>query len=314
MSHLLSRIHEVIAGYLEDCRVRRGLSDSTLLAYRSDLRDFAAYLHREVIVGRTTEQVVRDYASHLLVDRGLKASTVKRRMATVTGIFSCAEANGILEHGAVKAISFPIRLPRRLPRTLEPGEMSALINRSWREGSGDTNRRDYHALMMQFVVLALFTTGIRVTELTSAAISDVGLADSSFRVKGKGNRERLVYITGELANQTLRSYLERRRDYATDDQLLCRLNGKRISSQYVRRSLRALARRAGITKPVTPHMLRHTAATQLLEAGVDIRFVQRLLGHASILTTQIYADVRDDSLRKVVSSADTVSRLSPVLI
>ncbi len=163
---------------------------------------------------------------------------------------------------------------------------------------------------MAFAITLLFTTGLRVGELVAISVNDVSQSDGVIQVRGKGNRERQVFILKGEASTILASFLRRRQGLATEcENLLVRADGQRISSQYVRRRLQRIAIDAGIDRRITPHMLRHTAATQLLEAGVDIRFVQRLLGHTSILTTQLYTEVRDVALRKRVEKADTLGRL-----
>lgn len=141
-------------------------------------------------------------------------------------------------------------------------------------------------------------------------MQDVDIIDSSILVRGKGNKERRVFLTGKAANTCLSAYLNSREQrLAITERLLISENGLTITPQGLRRQLAALAKSARIERRVTPHMLRHTAATQLIEAGVDIRFVQKLLGHASIATTQIYTQVSDTSLRDTMLRADTLSRV-----
>jgi integrase/recombinase XerD len=138
----------------------------------------------------------------------------------------------------------------------------------------------------------------------------MNLADGSILVRGKGNRERRVYLSGQLARQVLDQYLFfRTRIAGCSNALLVDSDGAPLTPQHFRRRLATLCKRAQIKRHITPHMLRHTAATQLIEAGVDIRFVQKLLGHASIATTQIYTQVSDVSLRNTLEKANTFERL-----
>jgi len=155
----------------------------------------------------------------------------------------------------------------------------------------------------------LFATGIRISELVSIPLQNASVSDASILVRGKGNRERRVYLSSGQAAKVLTDYWERRKSIPGADWLFVRENGCRITSQYIRSRLRAVATSAGIARRVTPHMLRHSAATQLLEAGVDIRVVQRLLGHSSIATTQIYTQVTDAVLRTKLDDANTLGRL-----
>jgi integrase/recombinase XerD len=164
---------------------------------------------------------------------------------------------------------------------------------------------------MQFVLTTLLTTGIRIGELVSATRRDLSSADGVLHIKGKGDRERKVYLPGRQAHASMNAFLARRdRIRQAEDALLVTAEGFPVTSQQIRRRLKSLASFAGITRRVTPHMLRHTAATQLLEAGVDIRYVQRLLGHASIATTEIYTHVRDVALRDQLIRANTLGRIT----
>ena len=155
----------------------------------------------------------------------------------------------------------------------------------------------------------LFATGIRVGELASARLGDVDLDRRSLRVVGKGDRERQVFLPDGRAGALVERHVRERRERLPGDAPLIGPATVGPTTAAIRASVRALANEAGIKTSVTPHMLRHTAATFLLEAGMDIRFVQRLLGHRSILTTQLYTHVSDAALRAAVSSADIWGRL-----
>ena len=170
--------------------------------------------------------------------------------------------------------------------------------------------RDHAGTLLHFVVICLFATGLRVGELATVALAEIDAAEGSILVRGKGNRERRVFLPGAEAAAALRRYLDSRRAIPSPlDRLLVTLSGTAISAQHLRRRITTLAENAGLTRRVTPHMLRHTAATQLIEAGVDIRFVQKLLGHASIATTQIYTQVSDTSLKATMERADTLGKV-----
>jgi len=163
---------------------------------------------------------------------------------------------------------------------------------------------------MHFIIVVLFVSGLRIGELTGVHLYDVQEGEGIILVRGKGNRERRIYLSGPDARELLSQYLRTRKQIKSDAELLLiSSEGTPITPQQVRRRLATLAKRASITRHVTPHMLRHTAATQLIEAGVDIRFVQKLLGHASIATTQIYTQVSDSSLRATLEQADTLGRI-----
>lgn len=295
--------------FLEHGNAIRALSDLTLHAYRADLNDFATHVGSETGVGSVSRDCIRGYAQAQL-DRGLKATTLRRRIATLKLLFNWLEREELLPLSIFHRLDLAIRTPRTLPRALESHEIGALLKRSELELRGALAGTP-DAALTHFAVVTLFTTGLRISELITARVGDVSLVDASIRVSGKGNRERSVYLPGKQASRVLGQYLKRRSQVSTCSPfLLVRPDGQPMSAQLLRRRLRALAERAGLQRRVTPHMLRHTAATQLLEAGVDIRFVQRLLGHSSIATTQIYAEVRDVALRSRLLSANTLARVT----
>jgi site-specific recombinase XerD len=226
-------------------------------------------------------------------------------------LFRWLEREGLVPLSVFHRLDLAIRLPRRLPRALEAEEMRCLLRAARRRQNLSEHRPlSYERLLLHFIVVTLFTTGVRVSELVSVRIDDVSYRDGTIQVRGKGNRERRVYLPGRQALNLLSRFLERRwRITSTSRHLLVDARGRPITPQHVRKTLRALGQRAGLSRRITPHMLRHTAATQLLEAGVDTRFVQRLLGHASIATTQIYTQVRDTALQTTLARANTLARL-----
>lgn len=292
--------------FLEHCRVAKCLSPHTLRAYRLDLALFTSHIGADSDVTTVDRDAIRDYARVLLDVHRFKPATVRRRIATLRAFFRWLERENIVELSAFHGLDIPIRMPRRLPRALTSDEMRLLL-RSCCLGKDAA----YESLLMRFTIVMLFTTGVRVGELVAVQLSDVSDTDGMIHVRGKGARERRVFVGGPEAMALMRRYLRaRRRMPPVSSQLLIWRRGDAITAPQVRRRLGRLARQCGIRRHVTPHMLRHTAATQLLEAGVDIRFVQRLLGHTSIATTQLYAEVRDEALRARLARANTFGRLA----
>lgn len=297
------------AGYfLTHCRTAKVLSPHSLRAYETDLQHAQSKLGAETIVSEIDRNVLRQYAGGMLHEEMLKEASVRRRIATLKQLFKWLEREEYLEVNPFHRLDMTIRLPRRLPRALTPSEIRQLIEAAGRE----IELRNTHAArLMHFAIVALFVSGLRVGELAGIRVQDVDVVEGTIRVRGKGNRERQVYLLGGDAKLIFEKYLEAKGRISTDcDALLVSDEGTPVSPQYIRRRLLKLAKRAGISRHVTPHMLRHTAATQLIEAGVDIRFVQKLLGHASIATTQIYTQVSDSSLRATLEQANTLGRLA----
>jgi site-specific recombinase XerD len=280
--------------FLRFCDQEKHLSENTLRAYRQDAAEFGAFLGNTSLIDCDGSTIL-NYVAHLGAERALAPATVKRRVAFVRAMFGWLERKGALPGSPFRAIELRMRMPSRLPRSLASGELKALLVEASRAPQA-----------IRIAILLLFTTGIRVGELAGLNLASLSLTDGTLRVFGKGARERQVFITNSSVRRELTSYLRtQRRGAVLSSPLLVDGQGVRLSAAVIRGRLRKTAQAAGIERRITPHMLRHTAATALLEAGVDIRFVQRLLGHQSIATTQLYTHVRDEVLRRVVVAADT---------
>jgi integrase/recombinase XerD len=167
-----------------------------------------------------------------------------------------------------------------------------------------------HESTTLLAVALMVATGVRVHEVVGFRHQDIDLSGRAIRLVGKGRRERQVFLTNDWITDLTESYLQARSKLdLPHSRLLFNLHYEPLTTAAMRSRLAKAARAAGITQHVTPHMLRHTAATQLIEAGVDIRYIQRLLGHASLSTTEIYTHVSDRALKRVVSEADVLGRL-----
>lgn len=291
-------LNEAGEAYLRHCQLERHLSSNTLAAYRQDISELIAHFGLIEVVAVTGDALVT-YADHLSKRRGLAPATVKRRLVCARGLFRWLTRTGALSADPFGGTEIRVRIPDRLPRCLATDEMARLA-RAADDASATT----------RLATLLLFATGMRVGELVSVRLADIDLDRDVIGIVGKGNRQRQVVIPNESLKDAIREYA---RTYHADDRASERFlrepNGRSLTTAAIRTRLRRLAKAAGLVRTVTPHMLRHTAATELLEAGVDIRFVQRLLGHRSILTTQIYTHVSDIALRTAVRGADLFGRL-----
>lgn len=299
-------LREAVERFLDYCYISKTLSHHTLRAYRIDLAHAVKRLGETAQVGTTSRESLRSYIGHMLREEGFAEATVKRRVATLKQLFKWLEREELVEISPFHRLDVTVRLPHRLPRALSTEDMRKLLVRSnWEMETGD-----FAALTLHFAIVIMFVSGLRVGELTSLRVDDLSVGTAGFLVHGKGNRERHVFLSGKDAKALLKVYLKRRGPIgSTSDRLLIGVKGAAWTPQHLRRRLGALAKRANTSRPVTPHMIRHTAATQLIEAGVDIRFVQKLLGHASIATTQIYTQVSDNSLRSTLEKANTLERV-----
>ena len=280
------------------CDIERGLSSHTVSAYRHDLHQYRIFLPSDAEVEQALDvKNLKGFLNDMRSRRGLSLGTIRRRLACLKGLASFA-SDRLSIVNPFNDWKPRIKRPRRLPRALTRGDVSLLVSRS----------EDPIELETTFAVLALGATGLRVSELCSIRVCDVSDDGTAIRVTGKGSRDRYVYLVHpSLVAELVSRKRERSAVAGRDAFVLTNSRGDPMRPQTLRRRLHQLASSAGMERRVTPHMLRHTAATLLLEQGADIRFVQRLLGHSSIATTELYTHVTDEALRSVVRQADTIS-------
>jgi site-specific recombinase XerD len=286
-----------IDAYLEHCRVVRRLSDHTVSAYENDLTQFSVSLPRRPL----TSTIVRDRLTKMAEDPKWAPTTVRRKIASVRAFLRAIdEPMAIQAFGSWK---LKIRVPMRLPKAIAKSTLTALLQsaRTLNAPSAVDDSTTYVCLSL------LASTGLRVSELCAVSLCDVRPGTGEIAVLGKGSRERVAIIANQRVRKLLADYihgLPHRDERSTP--LFRNRRGRRLTPQCLRLRLHALCKSSPVGQRVTPHMLRHTAATLLLEGGVDIRFVQRLLGHASIATTQIYTHVSDTALRSALERADVM--------
>jgi integrase/recombinase XerD len=279
--------------YLDFLLVEKGLAAKTLEAYGDDLvrfLDFARGHGTRELVGVDSAMVLR-YLIHLR-EAGLSARSRARHLISLRGLFRHLVHENVIQQNPAAVVDLP-KIGLKLPDVLSVADVKALLAAP--DTAKATGLRD--AAMLEL----LYAAGLRVSELIKVACLDVNLEAGFIRVVGKGGKERLVPI-GAHAQQKLRRYLEQGRPRQlkglTSVTLFVAHRGRPMTRQGFWKLLRRHAATAGIVKPVTPHSLRHSFATHLLEGGADLRVVQELLGHADISTTQIYTHVARQQLKE----------------
>ena len=292
---------EHVRDYLDDARRRRGLSDNTLRAYQADLAHFTAYLGG---VRRALKARIKAYPAHLSDVCDLSARSARRRVVAVNGFLDWLKtARGVKAPARPEAPSLrrvANVLPRTAPRALLPRLSHMPAGPVAAPGPMVAEPADGAALVFPLML----ATGLRVGETCALRPCDFDVWSGALRVRGKGARERTVFVVNaRLAGALARHAEARARLEGPGCALFLNAAGRPLTPANVRLRLRRLAEAAGAGR-VTPHMLRHTSATLHLERGVDIRFVQRLLGHASIATTEIYAHVADEALKEAMKKGD----------
>jgi integrase/recombinase XerD len=291
------RLQSACELFLSHCRSATNLSEHTLRAYAGDLKHAQGHIGRHRMLGRIDKECLRKYIGKMRNELALSESTIKRRIACMKLLFGWARQEAILKTNPFDTLNEKIRLPRRLPRSIDSVDCRDLKKAVIDAANG--GRLDDHC--SRVAVSLLIETGIRVGELSKIKVEDVSIADRSIRIHGKGNRQRLVYLLSRDALDAVSKLLRmRERSGVRDSNLMVRENGKVMTPQVIRKILREFREMAGIKRHITPHMLRHTCATRWIESGLDIRFVQKLLGHHSISTTEIYTHVSDKSLKEAL--------------
>lgn len=298
------RLDAVIPAFLSHCESERRLAPLTIEAYSADLDDFGRHVGLHAAIEDISEENLKDYLVALNTTRALSIATVRRRFATLKGLFKWAAVQHAFANPFV-SWSPKLKRPKRLPRALHRPELSALM-----EKAESRARRSVISNITLLAVALIAATGLRVSETCALALEDVTPDGAIIRVKGKGARDRIVYVSNAWLLEKLASWRTVRAKTAKpSDPLFVNRAGRALTPPAFRGRLRRLTTTS--ERRVTPHMLRHTAATLLIEAGVDIRIVQRLLGHASIATTEIYTHVADELLRRSLAQADVISAVAP---
>ncbi len=280
-----------VAEYLEALQTERGASPNTLSAYRRDLSGFARFLtrRRAAIESVGPEQVARYLLG--LRQAGLGARSVARHVSAVRGLYRFLTREGRLARDPTEHLEAP-RPPRRLPRTLSPQDAAALVESP--PAGSPMGVRDRALLEL------LYATGMRASECLALRIEDVNLTAGYVICTGKGDRQRLVPVGAQALHwvraylATARPALAKRLDPGT---LFVNHGGRRLSRQGLWGIIKKAARRAGVRAGVSPHTLRHSFASHLLERGADLRSIQVMLGHADISTTQIYTHLPSSAVR-----------------
>ena len=301
-------------GYLDHLTVERGLAGNTLSSYRRDLDRYLAALAAAGVteLAEVTERHITAYLARLREGDPdhppLSAASAARAVSAIRGLHRFAQREGLTSDDASREVAPPAP-PRRLPKALEVAEVERLLAVAGTE-PGPRGLRD--RALLEF----LYATGARISEAVGAGVDDVDLADGAAVLHGKGGKTRLVPV-GEFAVAALRSWLTSGRPELAargrgGPALFLNARGGRLSRQGAWLILRDAAARAGLSltgpRGVSPHTLRHSFATHLLDGGADIRVVQELLGHASVTTTQVYTLVTVDRLREVYATSHPRAR------
>jgi len=284
-----------IDDFLNFLTVEKGYSKNTIDAYRNDLSQFAKFSERQGL--DDWKQVTKDHLIAFILDmkeREYSSSTVARKVAAVRAFLHFLVSEDVLSEDPSANLDSP-SVTKRLPRPISQKNVKLLL------AAPDTEKSD-RGIRDKALLELLYATGMRVTEVVSLDVNDVNLASSTVRCLGKGAKERSIPIYPSAA-EALEAYLEKGRQALIKDPeekaLFVNHRGERLTRQGLWLIIKRYVKQIGISDLVTPHTLRHSFATHMLDGGADLRNVQKLLGHANISTTQVYTQVSNKHLREV---------------
>jgi integrase/recombinase XerD len=300
----------VARSYLDHLAVERGAAANTLASYRRDLRRYVEYLQQHAVasIAEVDAAVLGGFLAHLRsgddTHPPLSATSSARAVVAVRGLHRFALRDGLVDVDVSREVKPPTP-PRRLPKAISADDVERLL-----DAAGYA--RTPLAIRDRALLETLYATGARISEAVGLAVDDLDLAERTVLLAGKGGKQRRVPL-GSFAARALEAYLVQVRPGlvvlgAGTAQLFLNARGGPLSRQSAWLVLRAAAERAGLASGISPHTLRHSFATHLMDGGADVRVVQELLGHSSVTTTQIYTLVTVDRLREVYSTAHPRAR------
>ena len=306
-------ISRQIDSYLRHLTVERGMSKNTLAAYRRDLNRYEEYLTERGVssVETISELIVGDFGIALTAKWGLAATSVARVLSGVRGFHRYLMIEGVTHNDNAARVK-PPKPPRRLPKAITVAQIEALLASSGPEANDEEAMAlDPIKVRDRAILELLYATGARVSEVVSLDIDDL-VDPTMVRLFGKGSKERIVPV-GSYAQRAVEAYLVRVRPLLAKlgkgtPAVFLNQRGSRLSRQSIWQIISDAAAKAKLSTEVSPHTLRHSFATHLLEGGADVRVVQELLGHSSVATTQIYTLITVDALREVYSTAHPRAR------
>ncbi len=289
--------------YLIACNSLKGLSDLTLKAYKIDLKQFCDFMN-----GRDgfNKNELNSYIN--MLHSLYKPKSAKRKIACVKAFYRYMEIEDIIDSNPFHKIIIKYKEPIKLPRTIPLNCIQDMLTYAYKQHSIAVTKHQKEVTLRNIVVLELlFSTGMRVSEVSNLKISAVNLGENTIRIFGKGSKERIMCISKYLS-KTIRNYLVSRSQKA--DYLLVNRLGNRLSEQSIRYMVNDYANAVGAPLHITPHMFRHTFATELHNEDVDIRYIQQFLGHSSIATTQIYTHISTSKTREILESKHPRNRMN----
>ena len=305
----MSNHTDLVDTYLDYCSKQKRLDAKTIRAYRTDLEQLKTVIELTDPDAISTEEL-ESYIQTLHTK--YKPRTAKRKIASIKAFFSFLEHKNVLSQNPCHRLDSRFREPAVLPRTIPLHTLEQLLSAIyWEVTHAKTSYRRRNALRDAAICELLFATGVRISELCSLSSCDIDFKDNVILIFGKGAKERRIHIGNKQVTDILQKYKESYREEISQcGKFFANQHGRPFSDQSVRRMLNRYVKLSDIAQHITPHMFRHTFATSLLDSDVDIRYIQEILGHSSIHTTEIYTHVSMAKQKDILGTKNPRNQLA----
>lgn len=300
------KIDKLLGDFLFHCKFEKNLNPKTITAYTMDIEQFKTFKDiKSMDINDVDKEVLKEYIQYLYTLE-LKPKSIKRKLATLKAFFTHLEFDEIITISPFRKMRVSIKENKILPKTIEIQNIRKLFKYVYKIKSNfnKIEKYSYKALTRDIAILELlFATGLRVSEVSNIKYHDINLNTGNIKVLGKGGKERTIQICDQEVKIALKEYLSLFKDKILEKEwfFINRL-GNKFTEYSIANMIKKYQTKANVHQHLTPHMFRHSFATMLLEEGVDIRYIQGMLGHASISTTQIYTQINMKQQRKILST------------
>jgi integrase/recombinase XerD len=302
----MSSIQTEIGEYINHCKYEKNLSDKTIKAYNCDLFQYVKFLTKRKFSLEVTQITKTEIRLFLEEISSLKSKSIKRKVASLKTLFNFLEFEDKITVNPFRKMKIKIKESKRLPKVMDIKEVNAIFKSAYQNNNQceNSSKNSYLESLRNLVVVELlFASGARVSEIANINMEDIDISSGTLKIKGKGNKERVIQICNKETLKVLKKYHHnfKNRILKSGGFFLINRQGNKLSDQSIRGIIKQLSIQAKILKHITPHVFRHTLATLLLEKDVDIKYIQSILGHSSIMTTQIYTHVNSEKQRQILT-------------
>lgn len=295
-----------IIEFLNHCKYEKNLNSKTIKAYSIDLKQFLSFMidhKKSLFISDISKNEIRGFLESI---SNMEPKSIKRKIATIKSMFNFLEFEDKIFINPFRKMKIKIQEEKKLPRVMDIEDIKAILKSAYALNNlcNDASTYTYSETLRNAVVIELlFATGARVSEIANLKLENINVLVGAITIKGKGNKERIIEVCNKETIRLLKKYQNHFMDkiHNSGGYFLVNRLGNKLSDQSIRCMVKTISNNVGITKHITPHVFRHSLATLLLENDVDIKYIQTILGHSSIMTTQIYTHVNRKKQRQILT-------------